>query len=195
MSCADLRWEQLPYFINKLNSLDLSDDELKNVSCQERCNLLNNNPVLVARHFQNKVEVFFKEIILDGWLGKTKYYTISIEFRERGGLHVHSFISVFNAPNIENETGYIEFIEKTINTQLPDHLKDLELFELVKTYQIHVHSRTCWKYKKNDCHFSYGRYLLRRPLSLNHLILNLAIMKRKRFYMKKNITKASQKLY
>ena len=66
LSCADLRWEQLPYFINKLNSLDLSDDELKNVSCQERCNLLNNNPVLVARHFQNKVEVFFKEIILDG---------------------------------------------------------------------------------------------------------------------------------
>ena len=66
LSFADLRWEQLPYFINKLNSFGLSDDELKNVSCQERCNLLNNNPVLVARHFQYKVEVFFKEIILDG---------------------------------------------------------------------------------------------------------------------------------
>ena len=66
LSCADLRWEQFPYFINKLNSLGLSDDELKNVSCQERCSLLNNYPVLVARHFQYKVEVFFKEIILDG---------------------------------------------------------------------------------------------------------------------------------
>ena len=76
-------------------------------------------------------------------MGKAKYYTISIEFRERGGPHVHSFILVFNAPNIENETAYIEFIEKTINAQLSEHLKDLELFELVKTYQVHVHSRTC----------------------------------------------------
>ena len=34
-SCADLRWEE----------------ELKKLSYQDRCNLLNNNPVLVARHF------------------------------------------------------------------------------------------------------------------------------------------------
>ena len=52
LSCADLRWEELPYIINKLNNLGLSDKELKNLSSQERCNLLNNNPVLVARHFQ-----------------------------------------------------------------------------------------------------------------------------------------------
>ena len=34
-SCADLRWEE----------------ELKKLSYQDQCNLLNNNPVLVARHF------------------------------------------------------------------------------------------------------------------------------------------------
>ena len=28
------------------------------------------------------------------------------------------------APNIENEATYIEFIEKTINTQLSNHLSD-----------------------------------------------------------------------
>ena len=72
LSCADLRWEELPYIINKLNNLGLSDEELKNLSYQESCNLLSNNPVLVARLFQYKVEVFFKEIILDGPLGKTK---------------------------------------------------------------------------------------------------------------------------
>ena len=154
LSCADLRWEELPYIINKLNNLGLSDEELKNLSHQERCNLSNNNPVLVARHFQCKVEVFFKKIILDGPLGKTKYYAIRIEFQERGSPYVHSFIWIFNAPNIENEAAYIEFIEKTINAQLPDHLSDPELFELVKTYQVHTHSRTCWKYNKNECRFS-----------------------------------------
>ena len=62
--CADLRCEELPYIINKLNNLALSEEELKNSSYQERCNLLNNDQVLVARHFQYKVEVFFKEIII-----------------------------------------------------------------------------------------------------------------------------------
>ena len=74
LSCADLRWEELPYIIEKLNNLGLSYEELENLSYQEWCNLLNKNPVLVARYFQYKVQVFFKEIILDGPLGKTKHY-------------------------------------------------------------------------------------------------------------------------
>ena len=37
----------------------------------------------MARLFQYKVEVFFEEIVLDGPLGKTKYYAIRIEFQER----------------------------------------------------------------------------------------------------------------
>ena len=61
-SCADLRWGELPYVIKKLINLGLSDEELKNLSHQEHCNLLNKNPVLVARHFQNKVEKSFKEV-------------------------------------------------------------------------------------------------------------------------------------
>ena len=61
LSCADLRWEELPYIINKFNNLELSDKELKNLSYQECCKFLNNNLVLVARHFQYKVEVFLKK--------------------------------------------------------------------------------------------------------------------------------------
>ena len=132
--------------------------ELKNLSHQERCNLLNNNPVLVARHFQYKVEVFFKEIIIDGPLDITKYYAIRIEFQERGSPHVHSFIWILNAPNIQNEAVYIKFIEQTINSQLPDPLNDPELFKLDKTYQVRAHSKTCWKYNKNECCFSSDRF-------------------------------------
>ena len=69
LSCADLKWEEIPYIINKLNNL--GDEELKKIGYQERCNLLNNNPVLVARHFQLKFEVFFEEIILDGNMKKS----------------------------------------------------------------------------------------------------------------------------
>ena len=66
LPCADLRWEELPHIINKLNNLGVSDEELNNLRNQERCNLLNNNPVKA----EVEVEVFFKEIIIDGPLGK-----------------------------------------------------------------------------------------------------------------------------
>ena len=95
---------------------------------------------------------------------QTKYYAIRIEFQERGISSVHSFIWINNVANIENEAAYIEFIEKTINAQLPNHLNDPELFELVKTYQVHAHSRTWWKYNKNECHFSYGRYFTEKAI-------------------------------
>ena len=38
--------------------------------------------MLGAKHFQYKVEVFFKEIILDSKLGETKYYATCIECQE-----------------------------------------------------------------------------------------------------------------
>ena len=84
-----MRQEELPYVINELNNIGISEEEeLKNLSYQERCNLLNNNLVLMARHSQDKVEVFFKEIILVGPLGKTKNYAMCIEFQESGSPHV-----------------------------------------------------------------------------------------------------------
>ena len=73
-----------------------------------------------------------------------------LNFKIEEAPHVHSFIWNFNARNIQNETAYIEYIEKTINTQLPDHLKDPELLELVKTCQIHAYSGTYLKHNKNE---------------------------------------------
>ena len=45
------------------------------------------------------------------------------------------------------------------------------LCDLAKTYQIHSHSRTCWTYNKNRCHFSYDQFFMDpivivKPLSL-----------------------------
>ena len=54
-----------------------------------RCKMLNSNPVLVALHFKYGVEVFFKEIVIDGPLGKMSYYAIRINFQ---GLTCHAFI-------------------------------------------------------------------------------------------------------
>ena len=47
---------------------------------------------------------------------------------------------------------------------MPNHLNDPELFELVKTYQVYAQSRTCWKYNKNECRFSYGRHFTEKTV-------------------------------
>ena len=97
-------------------------------------------------------------------MGKIKSSAIYIEFQERGSPHVHSFIWIFNAPNIQNETAYIEFTEKKINAQLQDHLKDPELFELVILTKFMHTLKTCWKYNKNEFRFSHGRYLTEKTI-------------------------------
>ena len=49
---------------------------------------------------------------------------------------------------------------------LPDPESEPGLFELVKLFKIHCHSRTCWKYiyKKNKSKFSYGRFFPERTI-------------------------------
>ena len=42
----------------------------------------------MARHFQYNVKVFFEDIILDGPLGKTKYYAIHIELQEKSKISI-----------------------------------------------------------------------------------------------------------
>ena len=51
------------------------------MSYQERIKLLNENPVLIARHFQHEVQVFFEELIQDVLIDKTKYYALRTEFQ------------------------------------------------------------------------------------------------------------------
>ena len=64
---------------------------------------------------------------------------------------------MLNAQNIGNVTEYLAFIEKSINANLQDSVKEPKLFELVKLYQIDSHSRICWKCEKNKCRFLYGQ--------------------------------------
>ena len=97
-SCADLKWNALFSIISKLNGPNLSQEETTNIDYFQRCEIFNSNPVLLARHFQYRVEVFFKEMIIDCPFGKVKYYAIRFEIQFRGSPYIHSFLWVINAP-------------------------------------------------------------------------------------------------
>ena len=97
-SCAELRWNNLVSVISKLNRSNFTGNDINQLSYHDMCKTLNRNLVLVARHFQYRVEIFFKIIVLDGLLEKTKYYAIRVEFQVRRNPHAQPFIWILNCP-------------------------------------------------------------------------------------------------
>ena len=59
LSCADLRWPELFQIIAKMQGKKMTNEEVDALSYNERCQMLNTNPVIVAKHFQHRVETFF----------------------------------------------------------------------------------------------------------------------------------------
>ena len=166
LSCADLRWNELIAIISKLKGENLTGEDINNMSYFERCRYLNLNPVLLARHFQYRVEVFFKEIVVNGPLGKVTYYAIRVEFQVRGSPHIHSFLWVLNAPILtkDNIDEYVRFVDAVIRAYVPDIHEHAELHKLVTTYQIHSHSKSCRKYKNQSCRYHFGRFFTDRTI-------------------------------
>ena len=76
LSCADLKWNELISIISTLKGETLQKEEINRLDYFQRCSYLNLNPVLLAHHFQYRVEIFFKTIVLDGIRRKVKYHAI-----------------------------------------------------------------------------------------------------------------------
>ena len=127
---------------------------------------MNKNPVLVARHFQYRAEIFFKVIVLDDPLGKTQHYAIRVEFQVRGSPHIHSFIWILNARKLTkfNTDEYTKWVNSRVRSDLPDAINEPMFFELVKTYQIHYHSKTCRKYRNRKCRFHFRKFFTTRTI-------------------------------
>jgi len=94
-------------------------------------------------------------------LGKVNHYVIKVEFQFRGSPHIHAFIWINNPPQLtkESKEEYVKFIDNIIRADLPDKIKEPQLFELVNNFQIHCHSQSCRKYKNVSCRFHFGKLL------------------------------------
>ena len=92
------------------------------------------------------------------------------EFQVRGSLHIHSFIWIIGAPRLsmKNTDEYTKWVDGIISTDLPDTVSNAALYELVKTYQLLHHSKSCKKYKNDKCRFHFdwfARTIIACPLS------------------------------
>ena len=91
----------------------------------------------MARYFPYRAEIFFKEIVIDGPIGKTKCNAILVEFQIRGSPHIHTFFGIVNAPTLtkDNKGKYIGFVENIIHVTLPHETEQRELYKLGTTYR------------------------------------------------------------
>ena len=177
LSCADLRWPELFKIVARTQGSDITEDEIEALSYVERCQMLNVNPVVTAKHFQHKVETFFSEVLLSqsNPVGKITYYALRIEFQMRGSPHLHALIWTADCPKLtsENKDAYVEFIDKHVQSNLPCEKDEPELHQLVKTYQKHSHSKTCRKYKNIPCRFKFGQFFTKQTIVAEPLDENI----------------------
>ena len=168
LSCADLRWNEIYKILSKLKGREMTDDEIAAMSNDEKCKMLNSNPVVVAKHFQFRLERLFKDLILStsNPIGKVQYYAIRIELQFRGSPHAHCFIWVKDFPLLTEETtdSFVEFIDQHVQAYLSDPISEPELHQLVKMYQTHAHSETCRRYKNLPCRFNFGHFFTNRTI-------------------------------
>ena len=105
-SCADLRWNEIYKILSKLQGKKLADQEIDLMTCNEKCKMLNSNPVVIAKHFQYRLETLFKEVLLGSGepIGKILYDAIRIEFQFHGSAHVTALFGLKVAHYLQMKT-------------------------------------------------------------------------------------------
>lgn len=88
--------------MNKIN-FD-SKENIDKLSSYKRCEFLNSNAVFATQHFQYRVQLFCKGILLDVPLSKISYYMDRVELQVRGSPHIHSFLWMTSAPKLNPDT-------------------------------------------------------------------------------------------
>jgi hypothetical protein len=163
LSAADLspRWCQTIQCIAKQYGQSYTDEEVGEMSWDQKCEWIRRNPVTAARHFDYRLQKFWSSFLKSAAnpLGKIVDFFYRIEFQQRGSPHMHSIIWVEGAPKLDIDTDQqiAEFVDRYISCEIPSELTEMELHTLVGTLQKHSHSKSCWKKKKNDCRYHFPK--------------------------------------
>ena len=130
----------------------LSDEDILNMTFEQKSMWLKRNPVTVARHFNHCINTIFgNKVHFSGLhtVGQILNVDCKSEFQDRGNEHLHAAIHVVDAPKIDvdDDDKVTEIIDKYITCSIPNESMYPDLNKLVKSVQTHKHRKTCEKTK------------------------------------------------
>ena len=160
LSAADLHWIEMIEAVSIHMGERLTRRQIHNMSIKDRSEKLKNNPVTACRMFQHRVEVFFRDYILDTTnpVGEVYDHVIKIEFQARGSPHAHCLLWVKDAPHIDidSDNAVCAFIDAYISGRIPDDNPDNQnIQKMVKEFETHSHSAYCRR--NGSCRFGFPK--------------------------------------
>ena len=156
-SSAETQWTHLLKILgNLVDNKEYTNEEINNFNWEERCRLIQSDPVTCSRHFDYQVGQFVTKFLTSNLqpLGKISDWFYRVEYQQRGSPHIHMLIWLENAPQFQSDTDadVTAFIDKLITCEKPSN--NPELLGLVNR-QVHRHSHTCRKNRQTNCRFNY----------------------------------------
>ena len=141
---------------NLIDCKNYSEEELNNLTWDDRCGLIQSGPVTCALHFDFQFNTFLKNVLTAKLapLGKVKDWLYRVEYQQRGSPHIHMLIWLEGAPvfGVDKDEDVVAYIDNIITCRKPDN--NTELHELV-CRQTHRNSHTCRKQRGKICRFGY----------------------------------------
>ena len=150
-SCNDLNW---PDMIKALLIADGCPDAVEDLPFDERLEVVQKYPVVVARQFTLRTNALMRFLKMNPEClgGPITDFWYRIEFQNRGSPHLHMLLWYNTVPDFDSPEG-LRVIDQVVSCSLNG-----DNAELVKRLQIHKHSTTCYKDRNTgSCRFGFPR--------------------------------------
>ena len=71
-------------------------DDINNMTCQQKSNLIQNYPVICATNFEHMVQLFIEDVLKSNLMpiGEMVYLFHTVEFQQRGLRHINALFWV-----------------------------------------------------------------------------------------------------
>ena len=152
-----------------LKKKEYSDDEINNLTWQQKSNLFQRDPVTCARNFEHMVQLFIHDVLRSDVMaiGQIVDYFYRVEFQQRRSPHIHGLFWVKDAPQFgkSSEQEISSFIDKYVTCQ---KAQTTEMEELVNL-QLHRHAKTCKKMGNKVGRFNFPMPPIRQTIVLTPL--------------------------
>jgi DNA replication protein DnaC len=160
LSAAETRWLHLLRILGKtIEDKCYTDEELQSMTWDQKCHLIQSDPVTCARHFHHSVSKFLSDVLFQcNPLGKIKDHFYRVEFQQRGSPHIHMMVWCDDAPQFgkNSDEEICNFVDKFIMCRKTFDDESESLQDLVQL-QTHRHSSTCKKKKLKKCRFGFPK--------------------------------------